>query len=92
VHYGSACLCFSVCPWRWRGAASGVRPPRRQTNPTPFRGRIRVSDIFHYRGGDLYAEELPVAHIAAAVGTPFYLYSAAGFTAQYRRFADAFLP
>jgi diaminopimelate decarboxylase len=51
-----------------------------------------VSDIFHYRGGDLYAEELPVAHVAAAVGTPFYLYSAAGFTAQYRRFADAFLP
>src|SRR5207248_1925436 len=44
------------------------------------------------RGGELYAEELPVAHIAAAVGTPFYLYSAAGFTAHYRRFADAFLP
>ena len=32
-----------------------------------------------------------MAHVAAAVGTPFYLYSAAGFTAQYRRFADAFL-
>jgi len=69
-----------------------MRPPRRPTNPTPFRGRTRVSDIFHYRGGDLYAEELPVAHVAAAVGTPFYLYSAAGFTARYRRFADAFLP
>jgi diaminopimelate decarboxylase len=51
-----------------------------------------VNDIFHYRGGELCAEELPVAHVAAAVGTPFYLYSAAGFTAQYRRFADAFLP
>ena len=51
-----------------------------------------MNNIFHYRGGELYAEELPVAHIAAAVGTPFYLYSAAGFTAQYRRFADAFLP
>jgi diaminopimelate decarboxylase len=51
-----------------------------------------VNEIFHYRGGELYAEELPVAHIAAAVGTPFYLYSAAGFIAQYRRFADAFLP
>jgi diaminopimelate decarboxylase len=51
-----------------------------------------VSDVFYYRGGELYAEELSVAHIAAAVGTPFYLYSAAGFTAQYRRFADAFLP
>src|SRR5437660_3383131 len=69
-----------------------MRPPRRPTNPTPFRGRIRVNDIFHYRGGELYAEELPVAHIAAAVGTPFYLYSAAGLAAQYRRFADAFLP
>ena len=69
-----------------------MRLPRRQTNPTPFRGRIRVNNIFYYRGGELYAEELSVAHIAAAVGTPFYLYSAAGFTAQYRRFADAFLP
>jgi diaminopimelate decarboxylase len=69
-----------------------MHPPHRQTNPTPIRGRIRVNDIFHYRGGELYAEELPVAHIAAAVGTPFYLYSAAGFTAQYHRFVDAFLP
>ncbi|HEX3524433.1 MAG TPA: diaminopimelate decarboxylase [Stellaceae bacterium] len=51
-----------------------------------------MNDIFHYRGGELYAEELPVAHIAAAVGTPFYLYSAAGLTAQYHRFVDAFLP
>ena len=69
-----------------------MRRPRRQTNPTPIHGRIRVNDIFHYRGGELHAEELPVANIAAAVGTPFYLYSAAGFTAQYRRFADAYLP
>ena len=69
-----------------------MRRPRRPANPTPIRGRIRVNDIFRYRGGELYAEELPVAHVAAAVGTPFYLYSAAGFTAQYRRFADAFLP
>ena len=51
-----------------------------------------MNDFFHYRGAELYAEELPIAHVAAAVGTPFYLYSAAGFTAQYRRFADAFLP
>jgi len=51
-----------------------------------------VNDFFHYQCGELYAEELPVARIATAVGTPFYLYSAAGFTAQYRRFADAFLP
>ena len=34
-----------------------------------------MNDFFPYRGGELYAEEVPVAHIAAAVGTPFYLYS-----------------
>jgi len=48
-----------------------------------------VSEFFTYRGGELFAEELPVARIAEAVGTPFYLYSAAAFAAQYRAFADA---
>ena len=62
---------------------------RRRTCQTLFHGPTPVSDIFPYRGGELYAEEVPVSHIAAEVGTPFYLYSAAGFTAQYRRFADA---
>ena len=51
-----------------------------------------MSDIFPYRGGELLAEEVPVSRIAAAVGTPFYLYSTAGFTALYRRFAEAFAP
>jgi diaminopimelate decarboxylase len=51
-----------------------------------------VSDIFLYRRGELHAEEVPVSRIAAAVGTPFYLYSTAGFTALYRRFAEAFAP
>ena len=49
-----------------------------------------MSDIFPYRSGDLHAEDVPVSRIAAAVGTPFYLYSTAGFTALYRRFAEAF--
>jgi diaminopimelate decarboxylase len=51
-----------------------------------------VNDIFPYRGGELHAEEVPISRIAATVGTPFYVYSAAGFAAQYRRFADAFSP
>jgi diaminopimelate decarboxylase len=51
-----------------------------------------VSDFFSYRRGELLAERVPVARIAAAVDTPFYLYSVAAFTAQYRQFADAFLP
>jgi len=48
-----------------------------------------VSEFFAYRDGELCAEDVPVARIAAAVGTPFYLYAAAAFTAQYRIFADA---
>ena len=61
-------------------------------SPTPIPGLTPVSEIFAYRGGELHAEGVPISRIAAAVGTPFYLYSAAGFTAQYRRFAEAFSP
>jgi diaminopimelate decarboxylase len=48
--------------------------------------------MFHYRGGELFAEDVPVARVAAAVGTPFYLYSSASFTARYRMLADALAP
>jgi diaminopimelate decarboxylase len=51
-----------------------------------------MSEIFPYRRGELYVEAVPVSRIAAAVGTPFYLYSVAGFTVLYRRFAEAFNP
>src|ERR1700731_4769525 len=59
---------------------------------TPIPGPIRVNEFFPYRGGELHAEDVPIEQIAAAVGTPFYLYSAAGLAALYRRFADAFAP
>ncbi|HEV2303126.1 MAG TPA: diaminopimelate decarboxylase [Stellaceae bacterium] len=49
-----------------------------------------MSEFFAYRGGELCAEGLPVAAIAVAVGTPFYLYSAAALAAQYRHFAAGF--
>jgi len=48
-----------------------------------------VSKFFAYRGGELHAEDVPVAHIAATVGTPFYLYSSASFVGQYRALAAA---
>jgi diaminopimelate decarboxylase len=51
-----------------------------------------VNETFAYKDGELHAEGRAVAEIAAAVGTPFYLYSAAGFVGQYRRFAAAFAP
>jgi diaminopimelate decarboxylase len=45
---------------------------------------------FHYQDGELYCEEVPVARIAAAVGTPFYLYSHATLSHHYRVFDAAF--
>ncbi|MGZ9809497.1 diaminopimelate decarboxylase [Pseudoroseicyclus sp. H15] len=46
-------------------------------------------DHFLYRGGALYAEDVPVAEIAAAVGTPVYIYSAATLERHYRLFDEA---
>jgi len=45
---------------------------------------------FEYRDGVLFAEAVPVPQIAAAVGTPFYCYSAATLTRHYRVFSQAF--
>ncbi len=45
---------------------------------------------FDYRGGQLAAEQVPLADIAEAVGTPFYCYSTAGITRRYQALADAF--
>jgi diaminopimelate decarboxylase len=49
-----------------------------------------VSEFFAHRGTELHAEDVPIRRIATAVGTPFYVYSAAAFTARYRAFAEAF--
>ncbi|RFC67914.1 MULTISPECIES: diaminopimelate decarboxylase [Mesorhizobium] len=45
---------------------------------------------FEYRDGVLYAEDVPVPQIAAAVGTPFYCYSTATLARHYRVFSEAF--
>jgi diaminopimelate decarboxylase len=46
-------------------------------------------DHFLYRGGVLHAEDVPLPAIAAAVGTPVYVYSAATLTRHYRLFEEA---
>ena len=46
-------------------------------------------DHFLYRDGALQAEDVPVADIAAQVGTPFYLYSSATLLRHFRLFDDA---
>jgi len=43
-----------------------------------------------YRGGELCVADMTLARMAAAVGTPFYAYSAGAIERQYRRFAAAF--
>src|SRR3974377_691044 len=45
---------------------------------------------FHYINGELHCENVPVAKIASAVGTPFYLYSHATLTQHFRTFDAAF--
>ena len=46
-------------------------------------------DHFQYRNGQLFAEDVPVAEIAATVGTPFYVYSSATLLRHYGLFDDA---
>ncbi len=45
---------------------------------------------FNYRGGILHAEEVDLAALAEAVGTPFYCYSTATLERHYKVFAGAF--
>jgi diaminopimelate decarboxylase len=44
---------------------------------------------FHYRHGQLHAEDVALADLAAAYGTPFYGYSSAALVGHFRAFRDA---
>lgn len=46
-------------------------------------------DHFNYKNGELFAEDVPVAEIAAQAGTPCYIYSSATFSHHYKVMADA---
>ncbi|WP_424832365.1 diaminopimelate decarboxylase [Ruegeria sp.] len=46
-------------------------------------------DHFLYRDGALYAEDVPISEVAAAVGTPFYVYSTATLLRHFQLFDDA---
>ncbi|RME18108.1 MAG: diaminopimelate decarboxylase [Alphaproteobacteria bacterium] len=46
-------------------------------------------DHFDYRDGILHAEDVPLPEIAAAVGTPVYVYSAATLRRHYQVFDEA---
>ncbi|UWR03388.1 diaminopimelate decarboxylase [Ruegeria conchae] len=46
-------------------------------------------DHFLYRDGALFAEDVPISEIAAAAGTPFYVYSTATLLRHFKLFDDA---
>ncbi|HYD73790.1 MAG TPA: diaminopimelate decarboxylase [Candidatus Binatia bacterium] len=47
---------------------------------------------FDYRNGELCCEDVPLAAIADAVGTPAYVYSTATLERHFKVFRDAFAP
>lgn len=47
------------------------------------------TQFFPERNGELYAEDLPLARVAEAFGTPCYVYSRAAFTQQYLSYSKA---
>lgn len=49
-----------------------------------------MSGAFAYREGELWAEEVPLAALADAAGTPAYVYAAAPMRARVREFFEAF--
>ena len=46
--------------------------------------------MFSYSGNDLYCEQVPLADLAAKVGTPAYVYSSQTILANYRAYDEAF--
>ena len=45
---------------------------------------------FHYKGNELYAEDVAIKEIVAKVGTPVYIYSHATLERHYKAMDDAF--
>ena len=46
--------------------------------------------MFSYSGNDLYCEQVPLADLAARVGTPAYVYSSAAILCNYRAYDESF--
>jgi len=49
-------------------------------------------DLFTYRRGRLFCEDVVVADLARKYGTPLYIYSAGTLRRHYRKLAEAFAP
>src|SRR4030042_484227 len=79
-------------------AITGRNPTKRACSQSSLRDPAEQADAnekeimnyFHYQDEALLCEEVPVAEIAAQVGTPFYLYSCRTLRHHFRVFDSAF--
>jgi len=55
-----------------------------QQPPTPA-----GAPFFHYEGGQLFVESVPLARLSHEFGTPLYVYSRAALRAAWQRYAEA---
>lgn len=51
---------------------------------------MNTKDFFTYKNGELHCDRVPVRRIAAAVGTPAYVYSGRQIVSRYAEFERAF--
>src|SRR5262249_52873481 len=70
--------------------AAARHGPTRATRFIALARRAQTVTEFSRIGGELYAEGVPLAAIAAQFGTPCYVYSRRALEARYRSFDDAF--
>lgn len=60
------------------------------STPKPIRSDNSVPSPFHYQQENLWAEDVKLADLAAAFGTPLYVYSRTRILENYHHYARAF--
>src|SRR5207244_1613843 len=76
---------------RDRGHARRVAEPTRRPGRDPLRsGQGSPMNQFAYRAGELHCEGVPLAPLAATLGTPLYVYSKRAIVDRFHAFDTAF--
>src|SRR5207249_683883 len=79
--------------YNWREAAQFRRNvPGPPCAPRPACGELNVMDFFRYRDRALFCEDVPVADLAAAYGTPLFVYSQATLLHHLGELQRSFAP
>src|SRR4051812_30954494 len=94
-HQGPALFAAAGATCRRRAARRNAAGRTRSvlaaaTTRQSCRRREKELSAFTYRDGELFAENVPLSAIAAAYGTPCYVYSRASLTTAFREYDDAF--